>query len=179
MGQRKTKVLSPHRDSRQKPRSQGATRWVGDRARLRRLEINLQLIAECRLLFGVERARVLCRKLKIPGLGDASPIQSAPEKINDSDSITHFMKDCVVQHEPATAWRVSASDFFQHYETWCSGNGSHRLNPKAFSRALRDRGIKRVKASQIFYLGIELLPNAKVLASLAHEVSNKEGKLGG
>lgn len=93
-------------------------------------------------------------------------IEATAEYRDDSDPIGRFLKDCVSIHAGETQHRAPAHDLYDVYKAWAKSVGERRWSPKAFSRGLTDHGIMRLKASQIFYLGIEILKSVADFAGV-------------
>ena len=93
-------------------------------------------------------------------------IEATAEYRDDSDPIGRFLKDCVEVHPPESGKKAPAHDLYHVYKAWAKSVGERRWSPKAFSRGLTDHGIMRLKSSQIFYLGIEILKNESDFAGI-------------
>lgn len=81
---------------------------------------------------------------------------------HDSDPVGEYIKDCTEAREPMkdeasgklTEWRVSGKEIFETYMAWAKAHGERPWSHKAFSRGLQDHGIRRIKSSGIYYLGL-------------------------
>ena len=64
----------------------------------------------------------------------------------EMDTIAQFIQeDCVIED---TA-RIPSAELYQHYNNWCIQNGNHAKASRTFSRAIADRGYKRVRIGTI------------------------------
>lgn len=84
-------------------------------------------------------------------------IEATAEYRDDSDPVGRFLKECVVVHPAESGHKAAAHDIYHVYKAWAKSAGERRWSPKAFSKGLLDHGIVRLKSSQIFYLGIEIV----------------------
>lgn len=86
---------------------------------------------------------------------------------DDSDPIGRFLKDCTVampqwqdEHGKRIEARVAGKEFFECYVAWARAEGEKVWSPKGFSRGLQDHGIRRLKSSGIYYLGLAMTKTA-------------------
>ena len=100
-------------------------------------------------------------------------LEATADYRDDSDPIGQFIKECTSQglDDPVPgamdvasgkeiAHRTGAKAIFETYVAWARANGERPWSPKAFSRGLQDHGIKRLKSSGVFYLGIYMVKAA-------------------
>lgn len=76
------------------------------------------------------------------GLNDPETVRVATDAYrNDNDQITRFLAECT-QQLPGTS--ATTTQLHAEYQQWClSGNGGERVGSKAFSQALKDRGLRQ------------------------------------
>jgi putative DNA primase/helicase len=103
-------------------------------------------------------------------------IEATAEYRDDSDPIGRFLKDCVFIHPAETGKKAPAHDLYHLYKAWAKSVGERRWSPKAFSRGLTDHGIMRLKSSQIYYLGIEIIKSAGEFAGVGFEEDDTDDR---
>jgi putative DNA primase/helicase len=92
----------------------------------------------------------------------------------DMDPIGQFLEECTMRREPAvnvetgkaTPFRVGAQEIFSTYVAWAKAYGERPRSHKAFSHGLTDHGIRRLKSSGIYYLGIVMTKDASSFAGM-------------
>ena len=90
-------------------------------------------------------------------------MQATADYRDDSDPIGRFLKECTIDVPPSVdehgrkhESRVTGKDIYEVYVAWARAMGEKPWSPKGFSKGLQDHGVKRLKSSGIFYLGLSL-----------------------
>lgn len=90
------------------------------------------------------------------GLAPPNEVVEAVEEYRaDSDPLKEFLE---AETHICAGKRVSSTDLYKAYEDWCARNAAEPLKQNGFSRRLKDRGFRTIKASVNFWDGLELLP---------------------
>jgi putative DNA primase/helicase len=114
------------------------------------------------------------------GVSPTAEIVEATEAYrSDSDPVGRFLRECTIDVPPAVDAagkkhdsRVGGKELYETYVAWAKAEGEKPWLPKGFSRGLQDHGIKRLKSSGIFYLGITLIKFAAEFEGMEIEVQH-------
>lgn len=99
-----------------------------------------------------------CARLLIPN----SILKATDEYRNDSDPLGRFLESCTKE---APGSRIKASDMHQVYLAWARANGDSLWSAKGLGSALRDRGYRAHKSSNVYWLDLQLTVQASDFGS--------------
>lgn len=93
----------------------------------------------------------------LEGLRDTKAVQEATAAYReDSDPLQRFLDDCT-EFTDNDDDRVNSTDLHELYTAWCKANGEHCWTPTGFGKGLREKGVRRRKASVMMWLGLVLI----------------------
>ena len=101
----------------------------------------IALLNSAKHIFGQAETRILWRSSPLPQPPELPLIESM------------FVDECL---ERKIGCSISAGDLYQHYCSWCRGNGYEPKSVQRLGRALTKHGFSRRKKSQIRYKNIRI-----------------------
>lgn len=107
----------------------------------------VDIIREARMLGGRDAARRLWRSSPLPPLDTHSKGKDTP------DWVESFLSDST---EPAPGARLKAEALWTAYVAWCQPRGLEPITRAGLLRQLARHGLRRQKASCIYFLNLRL-----------------------
>lgn len=89
----------------------------------------------------------------------------------DSDPLGRFLENCT---KPKQGGQIKASDLHEVYLAWAKASGESAWTPKGLGSALRDRGYRSKKSSNVYWLDFELTVQASDIRTEHHFEGNSD-----